>query len=189
MPRDKITSKRKRSSSRKRRRTVQKFTFFNEPVIQTNFNKPKYTQRGIKYPLISRIYDAKRFRISKVLKIKSNAYQKGIQNTAFITFWDALDFDLIVFIFFLFRTSHGQLVRFIRPLLAGITQLNLTIQLKGNIICNVIIKVTWRNGLQTFNLEKILIVIISDELLPNLRSGFQKQRYVTGSIHGTGSNQ
>ena len=68
MPRDKIISKRKRSSSRKRRRTVQKFTFFNEPVIQTNFNKPKYTQRGIKYPLISRIYDAKRFRISKVLK-------------------------------------------------------------------------------------------------------------------------
>ena len=67
MPREKTISKRKRSSSRKRRRTVQKFTFFNEPVGQNNFTKPKYTQRGIKYPLISRLYDAKRFKISKVL--------------------------------------------------------------------------------------------------------------------------
>ena len=161
MPRDKIISKRKRSSSRKRRRTVQKFTFFNEPVIQTSLNKPKYTQRGIKYPLISRIYDAKRFRISKVSKKKN--------------FYD--------FLILLFRTSHGQLVRFIPPLLGGITQLNLTIQRKGNIICNVIIKVTWKNGLQTFILEKIQIVIILGELLPNLRSGFQKQRFVTGSNH------
>ena len=39
----------------------------------------------------------------------------------------------------------------------------------------------WRNGLQTFIQEKIQIVIILDELQPNLRSGFQKQRFVTGS--------
>ena len=110
MPRDKIISKRKRSSSRKRRRTIQKFTFFNEPVIETNLNKPKYTQRGIKYPIISRIYDAKRFRISKVLKVNSNASQKNIKSpfqaftqvplmiemsTAFISFWNALGLTLI----------------------------------------------------------------------------------------------
>ena len=117
MPHDKIISKRKRSSSRKRRRTVQKFTFFNEPAIQNNL--PKYTQKGIRYPIISRYYDAKRFRISKVMIL----------------------FCVYRIITFLFRTSHGQLVRFIRPLLAVTTLLNLIIQQKGNIICNVIIKV------------------------------------------------
>ena len=58
-----LVSKRKRSSSRKRRRTIQRFTFFNE--LETNTTK--HAQKGIKYPIISRLYDAKRFRVSNVV--------------------------------------------------------------------------------------------------------------------------